>query len=110
VIPDEEFQQMMLNYFGIAAQRHEEIMALGTDILAKLTATSGSFDTFKATFEKELADISATVPAGHAAVLDGFVGPLDELKAKIDALTQDIPAKMAAVQVPGSKNTPAPAA
>ena len=74
-------------------------MAQGSDIDAKITALAQSFETMKATFDKAMEDVAATVPAGHAAVLDGFVKPLDDLKAKFDAFNGEIPAKVGTISV-----------
>jgi hypothetical protein len=103
---DADFETMMTDYFRIEAQRHRDIMAQASDIIAKIAALSASFDTFKAAFDKEVADMSTTLPAGHAAVLDTFVAPLDELKAKMDMLGGEVPAKIKAMPVPGTSPVP----
>jgi hypothetical protein len=99
---DEDFQQMMLDYFSIEQQRHRDIMAQGSDILAKITAVSASIDAMKTKFDTAMADISATVPAGHAAVLDTLSGPLDDLATKITALGAEFEAKIKALPIPGA--------
>ncbi len=99
---DDDFKQTVLDYFGIEQQRHMEIMAQSSDILAKITAMNTSVDMLKTEVEKAIAGISETVPAGHAAVLDTFVGPMDEVITKVTALAAEIPAKLGSVPVPGA--------
>lgn len=77
-------------------------MAQGSDILAKITAVTASIEAMKTKFDTAMTDMVATVPAGHAAVLDTFVAPLDDLAAKITALGAEFEAKIKALPVPGA--------
>jgi N-methylhydantoinase B/oxoprolinase/acetone carboxylase alpha subunit len=107
VMDDQDFQQTVLDFFEIATQRHRDIMTQGSDILAKIAALSSAFDAVKAVIDKELAAISETVPAGHSAVLDTLVSPLDELQTKVGALGDEVGAKIKAMPVPGAAVPPA---
>ncbi len=95
----------MIDYFDIEQQRHREIkeliMAQSSDILAKITAVSATIDAMKAKFDTAMETMMATVPAGHAAVLDTLTGPLDDLAAKITALGVEFEAKIKELPVPG---------
>jgi hypothetical protein len=94
---DDDFKQIMLDYFSIEQQRYREIMTQGSDILAKITEMKTSFDALKAALEKELVGVSETIPAGHSAVLDTFVAPMTDLKTQMDAFAAEIPAKVAKI-------------
>jgi hypothetical protein len=99
---EDDFQQMMLDYFSIEQRRHQDIMAQASDILAKIMAIGTSLDAMKTTFDKAMADVSETVPAGHAAVLDTLTPALDEIATKIVALGPEMAAKIKALPVPGA--------
>jgi len=103
---DEDFKQTVLDrldfFFDIEQKRHRDIMATSSDILAKITAISTTIDALKTKFDTAMTDMVATVPAGHAAVLDTFVAPLDELATKITALGAEFEAKIKALPVPGA--------
>lgn len=118
---DEDFKQTVLDYFGmVSAQRHMEIMAQGSDILAKiaalhtsLDATNAALDVMKTNFDKALAGASEAIPAGHSAVLDTFLDPLDkalergdEVQKKIVALEGETTARIEVIPVPGAKSSP----
>ena len=77
-------------------------MAQASDILAKIAAIGTSIDTMKATFDKAMADMSATLPGGHAAVLDTLTAPLDEIVTKVGSLGTEMEAKIKALPVPGA--------
>lgn len=98
---DENFKQMMEDYFSIEAERHRSIMAQGSEILAKIMAVSASIDSIKETFDKAMADMAATLPAGHEAVLDTFAAPLDELATKVSTLGSEFQASIKSLPVPG---------
>ena len=76
-------------------------MAQGSDILAKISAVGASLDTLKATFDKAMETVSSTVPAGHAAVLETFSGPLDDLAKQILALGAEFESRIKKLPVPG---------
>jgi hypothetical protein len=99
---EEDFYQMMLDYFSIEQRRHQDIMAQASDIIAKITAIGASLDTMKATFDKTMTDMSAILPGGHAAVMDTLTGPLDEMLTKIAAFGVEMEAKIKALPVPGA--------
>jgi hypothetical protein len=118
---NEDFKQTVLDFINmVTTQRHREIMAQGSDILAKIATlqtsadkNSASLDTLKTDLDKVIADVSATVPAGHAAVLDTLVGPLDKVQAtqdevdkKIAALNEEAAAKIGVISVPGQGPSP----
>jgi hypothetical protein len=102
---DEDFRQTVLDYFDIEQQRHREQMAQASDILAKITAVVASIDAMKTKFDTAMTDMVATVPAGHAAVLDTLVAPLDDLATKIMTLGSEFEAKIKALPVPGTTPT-----
>lgn len=77
----------------------------GSDILAKITAVSATIDAMKTKFDTAMDTMTATVPAGHAAVLDTLSGPLDDLATKIIALGAEFEAKIKALPVPGTAPT-----
>jgi hypothetical protein len=105
-ISDEDFKRILIDHIiGVTTQRHEDIMAQASDTLAKITAAVTLLETMKTNLDKVLADYSATAPAGHAAVLDTFTAPLDDLATKISAFGTDMEAKIKALPVPGA--TPA---
>jgi len=105
---DDDFKQTVLDYINmVATQRHRDQMAQGTEILTKITALGTSFDTMKGTFDKIMTDMGTVIPAGHAAALDAFVAPLDEMHAKIGTFEQEMEAKIkAAIPVPGQGTSP----
>lgn len=103
---EEDFRQTLYDYFSIEAQRHRDIMTQGSEILAKIADVSTSLDTLKTNLEKTLAGASETIPAGHAAVLDTFVGPLDGLKKKIADLEGEMTARVGVIPVPGQGPSP----
>src|SRR5437879_2987187 len=93
----EDITAMMLDFFSIVNERNREILAQGSDILAKIAAlqssadkNSASLDTLKTDLEKVIADVSATVPAGHAAVFDTLVAPLDKVQASMEDMDKKI--------------------
>jgi hypothetical protein len=96
----------MQDYFRIEAQRHSDLMAQSSEILGKITDISTSLDTLKTNLEKALAGASETIPAGHAAVLDTFVGPLDDLHKKIAGIESEMTARVQVIPVPGQGPTP----
>jgi hypothetical protein len=104
---DEDFHQIVLDYINmIAPQRHRDQMAQGSEILAKCTEINTALDAMKANFEKSLAGASETIPAGHAAVLDTFVGPLEDIHKKIIALEGEMIARVQVIPVPGVGPSP----
>jgi hypothetical protein len=104
---DDDFKQIVLDYINmIEPQRHQNQMAQSSEILAKIAEISTSLDTMKANFEKSLAGASETIPAGHAAVLDTFVGPLDDMHKKITALEGEMIARVQVIPVPGVGPSP----
>ena len=99
---DDDFKQTVLDYFDIEQQRYLIIMAQAADILSKITAIGASLDVMKNKFDLAMADMSATVPAGHAQVLETLVSPLEAVVAKADALGTEMEAKIKALPVPGA--------
>ena len=99
---NEEFQQIFLDFLQIEAERYEKIMAQAADVAAKMATVSASLDTMKANFDKVYADMAATLPGGHAAVMDTLIPPLDELLTKITTLDAEMAAKVKALPVPGA--------
>jgi hypothetical protein len=99
---DDDFKRIVLDYFEIATQRDLRTMAQAADILAKIAAIGTSIDAMKATFDKAMADMSATLPGGHAAVLDTLTAPLDEIVTKVGTLGTEMEAKIKALPVPGA--------
>jgi hypothetical protein len=87
---------MVLDYFGIEAERngdimatlaeiHSQITAMNTSIEAHATAITEAHASLKTAVEKTLAELSATGAAGHASVLDEIKTALTGTQAKIDA-------------------------
>ena len=99
---DEDFKRTVLDYFEIATQRDLRTMAQAADILAKITTALTTIETVKANLDKVLTDYSATAPAGHAAVLDTLVAPIDEVVTKVAALGTEFETKIKALPVPGA--------
>jgi hypothetical protein len=117
---DQDFYQMVLDFFSIEAQRHNEIMATLSDVQSKLAALNTSLDakakasadahsSLKSAVDKTLADLAATGAAGHAAVLDSIIASIDDTKAKVDgdplpdainAMTTDLTKAIGAVPIP----------
>jgi hypothetical protein len=106
VMVDEDFKQTVLDYFGIEAQRHRDIMAQSSDILTKIAGIDNKLDALKASLEKALAGASETIPAGHAQVLDSFIPHLDDLDKKITAIDAEMTARVGVLPVPGQGPSP----
>jgi hypothetical protein len=104
---NEEILQALRNYSAIETERFKIMATQQGDILAKVTAISASIEEMKTRFDTAMTDMVATVPAGHTAVLDTFVAPLDDLAMKIVALGAEFEAKVTEAK---TKITPVPGA
>jgi hypothetical protein len=117
---EEDFYQTFRDFLEIEQRRHSNIMALLTDVTAKITAMNAAIDAkaaahesalsaLKVSVDKALADLTDTGAAGHAAVLDTIVAGMGDTMTKLDSLdmasklsvmTTEITAAITAVPVP----------
>jgi hypothetical protein len=104
-VSNERLLEAIMDNRHLATERFKLTMAQGSEILTKIAGIAQSVDAMKATFDKVANDVAATVPAGHAAVLDTFIAPLDDIATRIANFEQGI-AKLKSIQVPGAPGTP----
>lgn len=103
---DDDFATTVYDYFEIATQRNERIMATLADVQANHAAMKTELESLKTDVHKALADLTATGAAGHAAVLDVIVADQASMLATMKDTNGEIKSAIAAVPVPGA--TPGP--
>lgn len=102
---DEDFQQTMLDYFGIEAQRHRDIMANIEDVKKQNEEIKAAVTSLTTSVHKALGDLAATGAAGHAAVLDTIVADQAAVLNAVKSSETELTAAVNAVPVPAAPPT-----
>lgn len=99
---EQDFQQTMLDYFGIEAQRHRDIMANIEDVKKQNEEIKAAVTSLATSVHKALSELAATGAAGHAAVLDTIIADQAAVLNAVKNSETELTAAVNAVPVPAA--------
>lgn len=105
---DDDFKQTVLDYFGIATQRHRDIMATLADVKAGIDSIKTELSNMETATTEALAALKDTGQAGHSAIMDEIVAEQATVLSMVKDTSGKITAAIAANPVPGSHTASAP--
>jgi hypothetical protein len=91
-----DFRQMVLDFFSITTQRHEEIMTSNQDVMNAIAAHTTALAKLDTTIKTAISDMGTGGDAARA----GFVTALTDASAKLATMETELTAAIAAVTSP----------